>query len=221
MYKLNINVKTLNRGEKMKRIILYSIYSICFVLMLSVVIAYNSIDKESNNTSNASVDYDYVYDIMDTSVQQVNKETSKSINKPYSDKNVKIVKNFYNYKSDEKEQQNSIIYYEGSYMQSSGVSYSSGSSFPVLAIQSGEVTEVKNDELVGNSITIKHSDNTFSVYQSILDIKVKKGDVVNAGDVIATSGISNLEKDLGNHLYFELIINGSNVNPEEYYGSEL
>ena len=69
------------------------------------------------------------------------------------------------------------------------------------------------DELVGNSITIKHDDNTYSIYQSLKDITVKKGDRVNQGD--------NINKDLNNHLYFELMIGGLSVNPEEYYDAAL
>ena len=220
MYNFYFIVHTFNRGEKMKRFIMYSIYSVCFVLMLTVVVTYNS-KYNGKVESEEVIDYNYVHDIMNNSIQQVNKETSTGIIKPYNDEKVKIVKNYYDYKSDEKSQQNSIIYYEGTYMQSNGVSYSNGSKFDVLAIESGEIVDVKQDELVGNSITIKHSDDTFSVYQSITDIKCKKGDVVNKGDIIATSNTSNLDNKLGNHLYFELVVKGNNVNPEEYYGSEI
>ena len=37
------------------------------------------------------------------------------------------------------------------------------------------------------------------------------------GQTIAKSGTSNISTDLGNHLYFELIIDGVCVNPENYY----
>ena len=106
-------------------------------------------------------------------------------------------------------------------MQNFGVSYSNNKSFEVLASLEGEVTEVLEDDLVGNSITIKHGDNMFTVYQSVTDIKVKQGDHVKQGQIIATTGTSNLSKELNNHLYFELIIDGNNVNPEEYYDKEL
>ena len=35
--------------------------------------------------------------------------------------------------------------------------------------------------------------------------------------MIAKSGNSNICSDLGNHLYFELVIDGVNVDPEDYY----
>lgn len=199
----------------MKKFIIYSIYSICFILMLSVVVAYNVSNK---NQSQKNIDYDYVEDILESPYESVNNEVyDDKIIKPFNDEDVKIVKNFYDYKLDEKEQQNSIIYYDNTYMQSSGISYSTGKSFEVLSIYEGEVTEISDDELTGNSITIKHNDNTYSVYQSLENIKVKKGDKIKKGQVLALSGTSNLNKDLKNHLYFELIIDGKCVNPEEYY----
>ena len=44
-----------------------------------------------------------------------------------------------------------------------------------------------------------------------------KDAVVKQGDVIGTSGTSNISKELNSHLKFELIKNGQIVNPEEYY----
>ena len=39
--------------------------------------------------------------------------------------------------------------------------------------------------------------------------------------VIAKSSTSNISKDLGNHLYFELIVDGKCVNPEDYYDKSI
>ena len=60
-----------------------------------------------------------------------------------------------------------------------------------------------------------------SIYQSISNITVKEGDKINAGFVIATSSTSNISADLNNHLYFELIIDGASVNPENYYDKKI
>lgn len=204
----------------MKKIVIYSIYSACLVLAIGFLVGYNNLNKNTESPLSL-IDYDYVYDLFKTPIQQVSKENELTLIRPYTNEGVTVVKNFYDYKSDEKTQQNSIIYYNGTYMQSTGVSYGSKESFEVLAVLPGEVTEVVTDELVGNSITIKFEDNTYSVYQSVTDIKVKKGDTVNQGDVIAKTGTSNINKDLNNHLYFELVIDGVSVNPEEYYDSAL
>lgn len=213
-------VKTLNRGEIMKKIVMYSVYSVCLILMICVLVGYNSLNKETSSPE-VLIDYDYVYDLFKNPIQQVNSESDLTVIKPYTNEKVSIAQNYYDYRGEEKEQQNSIIYYDGTYMQSTGVSYSSGEAFDVVAVLPGEVTEVVEDELIGNSITIKHEDNTYSVYQSVTDITVSKGDSVNQGDKIAVSSTSNLNKDLNNHLYFELIIDGKSVNPEEYYDAAL
>jgi len=207
----------------MKKIVLFSMYGICIVFMLAVVIGYNIVNKNyvEGEESIVPVDYDYVHDIVEQPVQQVNTDKEIALIRPYFEKEVSIIKNYYDYKSDEKAQQNSITYYDGTYMQNTGISYGSKKDFDVVAVLPGEVVEVLEDELVGNSVTIKHSDNTYSVYQSVKDISVKKGDKINQGDKIAISGTSNISKDLGNHLYFELIIDSNCVNPEEYYDKAL
>lgn len=226
MYIYFIIVKTFNRGEIMNKVIKYSMYGISLVFMLAVVIGYNVLNSPGKESSvsnfNLPVDYEYVTDIIDTRVKEVNKTTDSNILiKPYTDNSVKILKGYYDYKADNESQIGSINYYDGMYVQSTGISYGSEKEFDIVSVLDGEVTEVKNDELIGNSITIKHSDNTFSIYQSVKDITVKKGDVVKQGDKIAVVGTSNIAKDLNNHLYFELIIDENCVNPEEYYDSEL
>lgn len=206
----------------MNKIIKYSMYAVALFFMALVVVSYNTLNKEETKTGNIPVDYDYVTDIITSEIRQVNKiNESNVIIRPYFEQEVEIVKSFYDYKSDEKTQEKSINYYDGMYVQSSGVSYASKKDFDVVSILDGEVTEVKNDELMGNSITIKHNDNTFSVYQSIKDINVKTGDKVKQGDKIAIVGTSNMAKELGKHLYFELIIDENCVNPEEYYDNAL
>ena len=207
----------------MNKIIKYSMYAVTLMFMFLVVVSYNILNKEDSITGNIlPVDYDYVTDLVSSPIRQVNKTNdTKVIIRPYFEQDVSIVKSYYDYKSDSKEQEKSISYYDGMYVQSSGVSYASKKDFDVVSILDGEVTEVKNDELMGNSITIKHNDSTFSVYQSIKDITVKTGDKVKQGDKIAIVGTSNMAKELGKHLYFELIIDENCVNPEEYYDNAL
>lgn len=52
----------------------------------------------------------------------------------------------------------------------------------------GEVIEVEEKELLGKSVTIRHENNIISVYQSLGETNVKKGDKVEAGQIIGKSG---------------------------------
>lgn len=203
--------------RELKKSVIYALYGISFLLLVGGVIGMLYATKKVSNTG-----YQYVSKgILDyeNKVEVVN--TKDTIKRPYNDTKVSIVKSFYNYKDEAKNQEKSLIFYEGTYMQSSGISYSNGDVFDVVSILPGEVSEVKEDDILGNIITIKHSNNITSIYQSVKDISVKIGDKVTSGQTIAKSSTSNISKELNNHLYFELIIDGICVNPEEYFDKSV
>lgn len=77
-------------------------------------------------------------------------------------------------------------------------------SFEVLASLSGKVTVVEKNPLTGNQVEITHSNGMVTIYQSLSDIKVAQGAEVKQGDVIATAGVNELEKEDGVHLHFEV-----------------
>ena len=60
-----------------------------------------------------------------------------------------------------------------------------------------------------------------SIYGSLKNVIVIEGDIINKQDRIGESGKNNLSKDLGDHLHFELIVNGKNINPEKSYSKTL
>lgn len=203
-------------NRRLKKSVVYSLYGISFTLLLGGVILLGIASKQS-----ISPVYDYVSkSIFDYEEVKVVNAEDKLI-RPYTDNTVKIVKEYYDYKGEETSQENSLIYYENTYIQSSGVSYSNGNTFEVVSVLEGTVREVKEDAMLGNSITIEHADGVVSVYQSVSNITVKEGDIINAGFVIATSSTSNISPDLDNHLYFELIVDGLAVNPENYYDKKV
>ncbi len=164
-----------------------------------------------------------VYNILNNKTLPViseDKSTEKKIIRPYTDDNVKIVKNYYDFKDSSDNQMNALIYYQDTYMQSKGIAYASGDKFNVIAILDGDVIDVTEDELIGNSITIDHG-NMKTIYQSLSEIDVKVGDHVTQGSIIGITGTSNINSDLNNHLYFEMLVDDLNVNPEEYYDKTI
>lgn len=140
-----------------------------------------------------------------------------NIIRPYTDQNIEIGKNYYDYKAETQNQEDSIIYYENTYIQNTGVDYISKNIFNVNAVASGKVLSITTDDITGTTIKIEHENNIISVYQSIKDIKVKENDEVKQGQIIATSGTNNISSDLGNHLHFELYKDNILVNPENFF----
>lgn len=153
--------------------------------------------------------------ILDEYVPVVNVE--EKVKKPFTDEKVVVGSNYYDYQSSEDEQKNSILYHENTYIQNTGINYQSDNPFDVISILSGEVIEVEEKELLGKSVTIRHDNELISVYQSLSGISVKKGDKVQTGQVIGRSGSCDLITSSKNNLHFELYVNGTIADPENYY----
>ena len=93
--------------------------------------------------------------------------------------------------------------------------------FDVVSVLEGTITNVKEDETLGKIVEIKHSNDYISIYQSLSEVSVKKGDTVTQGQVIGKSGTNELDKELGNHLHFEFYANGQIVDPTLYLNKEI
>ncbi len=141
--------------------------------------------------------------------------------RPYVDNAIQIATNYYNSKDDEETQKKSLIFYENTYLQSTGIDYKIDYDFDVVSVLDGVVVTVREDQILGKLVEIKHNNNIISTYQSLGEVFVNVGDEVKQGTLIGKSGTSNLQKDMGSHLHFELSIDSKNVDPEEYYDKEL
>lgn len=207
-------------NRRLKKPVMYGIYAFSIILVLGAIyLIENSLSKGTFKEDGEDRPT-YVSDtIFSEDIPVVGNETK--VIRPYNDKDVKIVRNFYDYQADQNSQIGSIIYHESTYLQNSGVSYGGKENFDVVAILDGKVIEVKEDALLGNIVQIEHSNEMISVYQSLGEVSVKKGDTVKQGIVIGKSGTNNIAKDLGNHLDLELIIKGQTVNPESYYDKSV
>lgn len=199
-------------NRRLRKSTIYLLYSLGFVLLVGI--AYLIEGLYQNKT--LKDDTEYVNGtILNDDIKPVVAVKPKII-RPYKDEEVTILKNYYDYQGDEEEQLNSIIVYNNTYLQNSGVCYGS-KEFDVVAILDGKVIDVKEDETLGLTVQIEHENNIISIYQSLKDVNVKVGDMIAQGDIIGKSGTNNLNKDLNEHLHFELIIDGINVDPENYY----
>lgn len=159
------------------------------------------------------------YEVLTDNVMPVSKEeeVNENIVRPYTDETVEIGKSYYDYKAESTDQEDSIVYYENTYIQNTGVDYISKEVFQVSAIADGKVISITEDDIVGKTVKIEHANNMISVYQSIKDVQIKENDEVTKGQVFATSGTNNISSDLGNHLHFELYKENILVNPEDFF----
>lgn len=193
----------------LKPFVIPTLYT-AFVIVVIISLFFSiEITEEKENLT-------YVSDaILDEYVPVVNVE--ERLRKPFTDEKVVISNNYYDYQSNDEEQQGSILYHENTYIQNSGINYKSENNFDVISVLGGEVIEVKQEELLGKTVTIRHDNELISVYQSLGEVSVKKGDQVQTGQVIGKSGSCSLITDSKNNLHFELYVNGTIVDPENYY----
>lgn len=200
----------------------WAVYGVYALTFLSVFSSIYFIEKSlaPENTFNNDKDYIYVSKtIFDDEVPVV--ATTTQIIRPYKATDIEIAKNYYDYKADAQSQQKALLYYENTYLQNSGIEYKGSNNFDVVSILDGTVISIKTDNILGNVVEIRHDNDMISVYQSLSDVNVTENQDVKQGDTIGKSGTNNISKDLGDHLHFELIVNGQNVNPEEYYNKNI
>lgn len=199
----------------------YVIPCLYLVLFSSIMVGAMVVGKNmKSNTESDTNKNDYVSEVITNEDVPVINETLKMI-KPYTNEKVTVGKTFYDYKAESKQQEGSITYYDGSYIQNSGVDYILNEAFDVVAVLDGVVTNVKADDILGNIVEIKHDNNYITTYQSLSEVSVKKDDNITQGQVIGKSGTNKLDKDMGNHLHFELYVSGQVVDPSLYVDKEI
>ena len=140
-----------------------------------------------------------------------------SIIKPYLSDDVKLSRSYYDENSDEKTQENSIIFYGNTYIPNMGTEYSSKNEFDVVSVIDGTVTSIKQDSTLGYIVEIKHDNELKTIYQYLSKVKVQEGTTIYKGDVIGTSGKSIVTGNDDYTLHFEVYHKNKTINPEMLY----
>ncbi|AGA59851.1 metalloendopeptidase-like membrane protein [Thermobacillus composti KWC4] len=128
---------------------------------------------------------------------------------------LEIVLPHYDADAPSEERQQALLVSGTTFMPHMGIDLArpDNAAFDVAAAMSGKVTVAEQHPTNGYIVEIAHPDGLVTVYQSLSEINVKVGDEVKQGTLIAKAGRSELEKDLGVHLHFEVRENGTPVNP--------
>lgn len=206
------------KGLRLKRWVSVGVYlSLVSLVFISMLFVSNILDNKYEGTYNLS----YILKNFIKSDIPVTSIDDGKTTKPFTAENVNIEIDYYDKESSEESQKKSLILYENTYMPNTGILYSSSEPFEIIATFDGKVTKIKTEELLGNVIEITHTNNIVTTYYSVDKLNVKEGQTIKKGEVIATSGKNNISSTSDNMLLFEVSINGTNVNPNNYFEKEL
>lgn len=94
-----------------------------------------------------------------------------------------------------------------------GIDIANASGTPIYAAASGTVSTASfgYNGGYGNRIIINHGNNQQTTYNHLSQILVNQGQQVTQGQLIGKMGTSG--KSTGNHLHWEIIVNGKFINP--------
>ena len=169
-------------------------------------------------------DYDYGTGILDNNddVPVLEEETNvvSDITKPIMDGAADIKVHYYSKDESEELQQNSLIYFENTYLPNTGILYASDEVFDVRSIYNGKVTDIIEDEFFGKCIVIEHQNNLKSYYYGLDNISVKKDDEITTETILGSAKNNEIESDKKTFL-LEVYHNNKLVNPESVIGSKI
>lgn len=102
----------------------------------------------------------------------------------------------------------------------SGMDFTAPSGTEIYATGNGTISMVKSARReLGNHIVIDHGFGYQTVYAHLSSFNVKVGQKVRRGDVIGFVGSTGLST--APHLHYEVLVNGSYVDPAMYYFNDL
>lgn len=205
--------------KSVKKIFVPTIYLIAILSVVGcILLTIRSINKYL--TESEKFDYS-INGLIDNEVKPVQGEDNTKNNvkviKPFRNEKVTIGRGFYDFEGEQTNQEKSIIFYENTYMQNSGVDYVSDEVFDVISVLAGKVISVDTDEVLGNIVKIEHDKNIITTYQGIDKVALKVGDVVSQGTIVGVSGKSLVNSNYTTSLHFEVNYKGELIDPEKFY----
>jgi stage II sporulation protein Q len=205
-----------------KRWVFPAIYIASAAIILTAVLWYQT----SHNNATDKYDYkstDIAGKKFNDPAIEVNR-TMENFAMPVKDANQAVVqKKFYDFSGKKADQEAALVVYKNTYVPNTGIDIgmNDGKAFDVVAAMSGKVSKVEEDSLLGNVIEVEHDNGVVTQYESVKDMKVKVGDQIEQGQVIAKAGQSLFNEKAGTHVHFEIRKDGVAVNPQNYFNKPL
>ena len=104
--------------------------------------------------------------------------------------------------------------------QHNGMDFTASSGTPIYATGNGKVKRADNTASgFGEHIEIDHGYGYITIYAHLSKYNVKRGQMVNRGDLIGFVG--NTGRSVGPHLHYEVHKNGRPINPINFYYGNL
>lgn len=166
------------------------------------------VDKLANKLYVQSKSFDKVFEMAKNKEEML---ASIPAIQPVSNNNLKRISSYYGYRTDP--------FYKVRKFHK-GIDFSAPTGTPIYSPGHGVVESTGySHQGYGNRMVIDHGFNYKSVYAHINDFKVKKGDTVERGELIATIG--NTGKSTAPHLHYEVRKGQESVNPIYYFFNDI
>ena len=205
------------KKRRLKGFVLPTLYMLITIsIFTGIVLLGSNINFQEN-------DYEYGIRALKDTVESVIVEdqvTSNIISAPVDNEGVAISIHFYNKDADERTQQESLIYYENTYLPNTGVLYTSDEVFEVKSVFGGKVSEILDDEFFGKYVVVEHTSNLRTYYYGIENLEVEVGDEITNGTIL---GVSKVNEIINNKKSFllEVYHNNELINPESIVGTKI
>ena len=198
-----------------KRWVFPTLYIVCAAVILTVALWYQATNTKKTPEKNQATPQN----VSEIPTMPVTK-SSEVVKMPIANAaDVVVKKKFYEDKAAAQEQEQALVFYNNTYSANKGIDIAekNGKEFDVIAALSGTVTKAEKDPLLGYVVTVDSGNGVTTFYQSLGSAKVEKGAKINQGEVLGKAGQSEMNKEAGYHVHFEVRKDNVAVNPENYF----
>lgn len=197
--------------EKKELLVFIGVLTLTLVTVIAIAqygLSETAVSDDLDSDTSVDTDDDTDSDVdVDTDLDETPELVVYNFELPYSGDDFIVVRDYYDLENTET-QANAIITSDNGMIESVGVSYakSDNTSFDVLTIYPGTVSNIVSDEVYGTTVTIDHGNNLVSLYYSLSETSLNIGDTVAANGVIGVSGASLQDVSAGVHVHVEVVL---------------